>query len=162
MNPRPPFVMHLIRLSAAWLVLLSAAWGQEVELVRVWTGHRAAESFTRISEYFTGEENTGGQTVLRTDPAQRTGYYWLIRTSTSARMAEVRVEISVVETSSLSPSVSEWLVDLPEGNHVTLAGLTGTAWQQPGTQPVAWRLRLLSPDGRELAREQSFLWTGPE
>ncbi len=154
--------MRIIRLSAAWLVLLSSAWGQEVELVRVWTGHRAAESFTRISEYFTGEENTGGQTVLRTDPAERTGFYWLIRTSASAPIANARVEISTVGTDFNAPSVSEWLVDLPAGSRVTLAGLTGTPWQQPRAQPVAWRLRLLSSDGRELAREQSFLWTEPE
>ncbi len=148
----------------AWHLLLPLALAlplaaAEATLVRVWSGHRTAESFERISEYFTGQENPGNQTIVRTQPGHRAGYYWLMRTACPAPVTAARIELAVTQPGTEAPVIYTLTTDLPAGSHVTLAGLTGSDWPDAGSQPTAWRLRILAPDGTTLAREQSFLWT---
>ncbi len=152
--------MRSVRLFLLALIPTVALTASEVTLVRVWTGPRTADSFERISEYFSGEENTGGQTVLRTQPAERAGYYWLIRTRT-AGPTEARIELAVLIAGSPTPRVVTVPTRLPSGSHATLVGLTGEDWPTLDARPVAWKLRVLDPAGRELAAEQSFLWAAP-
>lgn len=153
--------MRFARFLFPALVLLApaATLAAELELVRVWSGPRTAESFERISEYFDGQENTSGQTVLRSQPAQRAGYYWLIRTRTADATAAT-VELAVLAPGESTARLYTFATRLPGASHVTMAGLTGADWPDIKARPVAWRLRVLGPDGRELAAEQSFLWTG--
>ncbi|GAB1488928.1 hypothetical protein MASR2M8_13760 [Opitutaceae bacterium] len=147
---------------SVWLFLLTlfstaALLGSDVTLVRVWTGPRTAESFERISEYFSGKENTGGQTILRTQTASRAGYYWLIRTQTRAA-TDARIELSVLVPGSHTPRVITLPTRLPTGSHATMVGLTGDDWPQLEARPVAWKLRVLDAAGNVLATEESFLW----
>jgi hypothetical protein len=58
--------------------------GGNIEVVRVWPEYRTAESFDRISEYFTGRENPGNQIILRTRPESRAGFYFFTRLKTPA------------------------------------------------------------------------------
>ena len=77
--------MQLPRMRLPFIVvgLLLAAFAPlhaaEVELARVWPGWRDAESFERVSEFFTGKENAGKQVILRSRPETRGGYYFLVR-----------------------------------------------------------------------------------
>ena len=67
-----------MRLALTLALLLGSAGlvrAAEVEFVRVWPGWRDSQSFERISEYFTGQENTGSQVVLRSHPEIRPGFY---------------------------------------------------------------------------------------
>jgi len=149
--------MQFARLFLLALIPAAGLLASDVALVRVWTGPRTADSFERISEYFTGEENPGGQTVLRTQPTARAGYYWLVRTRTDAT-TEARIELSVLTAGSPAPMVHALATRLPRGSHVTLVGLTGDDWPDLDARPVAWKLRVLDANGRELATEESFLW----
>ncbi len=150
---------------SAWLlaVVLSCApalsAASSVELVRVWPGPRTAESFERISEYFTGRENTGGQTVVRTQAGQRAGFYWLVRTRCSVAQPGAVIELAVTYPGTEAPKIYALKVDLPAGRHVTLAGLTGADWPDLEQEPVTWQLRILAADGTELARDASHLWS---
>ena len=172
-------------------------------ITRVWPDYRAADTFDRISEYFTGAENTGGQIVMRTHPETRAGYYFFTRlkvetppaaasaaspataaastttaaasTATSAASAttaaasapaaitDAQVEISVILPDS--PDVKTYRLRVPvalrAGTVLLNPGLTGADWPWPDakTHPVAWRLRLLTAAGAELASRQSYLWS---
>lgn len=127
--------------------------------MRVWPGYRTAESFDRISEYLTGGENTGGQTVLRSQPAQRDGFYFLVRLkNASGAIAGASVELSVITPASATPRVLTFAADLPGGQHVFDCGLTGTDWPDANAHPVAWKIVIRAPGGAELASTQSFLW----
>lgn len=161
---RPVPVIFLICLP----LLAIAATGQNtshasVEVVRLWPGHRTAASFDRISEYFTGEENTGGQAVLRTQAKERAGYYFLLRVKNAAPLAGARVELELITDAEPRPKIHAFtLASLPAGNQVLNLGVTGADWPGgPDAHPVAWRLRLFAPDGRVLVSEQSFLWGRP-
>jgi hypothetical protein len=136
---------------------LSAA---EVTFIRIWPAWRDAESFVRISEYFGGGENSGRQTVLRTQAEQRSGFYYLVRTNNSgAALADARFELKVIKPDSPAARTYTFSTAVPANAHVFNLGLTGADWPGKDTQPVAWQLRLLAADGRELGVSQSFLWS---
>jgi hypothetical protein len=141
----------------------TSARAAEVTFVRVWPGYRTAESFERISEYLTGQENTSGQTVLRSQPAQHDGFYFLVRLkNASAAIAGAGMELSVITPASATPRTLNFTADLPAGQHVFECGLTGADWPDIAAHPVAWKIVIRAPGGAELASTQSFLWSKPD
>ncbi len=144
------------------LFAVSAAGAAEVDFVRIWPAWRESDSFVRISEYFGGTENTGRQTILRTQSGERRGFYFLARTDNrDAARAGARFELKVILPDSPHPRVHLFPATIPTGRHTFNLGLTGEDWPDAKTQPVAWQLRLLTADDRELAVQQSFLWEKP-
>ncbi len=142
------------------LMLAPALSASELSIVRVFPGWRSAASFKRISEYLTGRENTGGETILRTDPAQRAGYYFMVRLDTPGAPLKVQFKLQLVSPTSAVPQ--EIVFDGEATSGVTQLGLTGPEWQDAKSQPVAWHLQVLAAnDGRLLAAEKSYLWDKP-
>lgn len=134
----------------------------DVEFVRVWPGWRDAESFERISEYFTGQERTGDRVVLRTQSTARAGFYFLVRVANHAQSHPgAKFALHVITPASPDPKTYTFPADLPERSTVFHLGLTGADWAGPDVHPVAWKLDLLSADDRTLASAQSFLWSKP-
>jgi len=133
----------------------------EVELIRVWPAWRTAESFDRISEYFTDEENPGRHPILRTQPAARAGYYFLIRAKAAAAHPDAKFVLQIITPASPDPTTHTFPAALTPGQTVCELGLTGTDWPDRKQHPVAWRLALVAADGTELAKRESFLWATP-
>jgi len=150
-----------MRLLALFLALATLASAAEVRVVRVFTGWRDAASFKRISEYFTGRENTGGQIVLRTQPAARGGYYFLVRTDNDGPARDIRFRLEVVTPGATQPRNFEFAAPLPAGNAVYQLGLTGADWAASTISPMAWKLELVDAAGQALATEKSYLWEKP-
>jgi hypothetical protein len=142
------------------IAIASAASAADVKFVRVWPDYRTADSFTRVGEYFGGKEHTP-ELLVRSQPAARDGFYFLARFKSSEALPGAILAIETVQPGSDVPSVHFLSVDLPRGSRAILAGLTGNDWPSAQVKPTAWRLRLLSASGAELARQQSFLWTLP-
>ncbi len=150
-------VSLLLLIFSALASVLTAA---EVTFVRIWPAWRESASFERISEFFGGKENTGRQTVVRTQASQRSGFYFLVRTDNpGAALAEARFELKVIKPDSPEARTYLFAAAVPAGGHVFNLGLTGADWPDQDTQPVAWQLRLLAADGRELGSGHSFLWS---
>lgn len=143
------------------LTLLAPTLWAQVELVRVWPGYRSAESFVGIGEYFGRPEDTGGRIIRRSQPAERGGYYWLIRLRTP-QAQEAEVQIEVVRPGRTEPERHRLAAPLPAGRPVLLVGLTGADWPDAEERPLAWRIQILDSQGRPLAGEQSFLWSRPD
>jgi hypothetical protein len=150
-----------MRVLALFLALVTAASAAEVRVVRVFTGWRDADSFKRISEYFTGRENTGGEIVLRTQPAARGGYYFLVRTDNDGPARDVRFKLQLVTPGSTQPHAFEFSAAMPAGNQVFELGLTGADWPGKTVSPMAWKLELVDAAGATLATEKSYLWEKP-
>ncbi|MES1167393.1 MAG: hypothetical protein ABUL68_05260 [Pseudomonadota bacterium] len=156
---RFPFSVLLVSLLGTAVTVPAA----EVGGVRVWPGYRTADSFDRIGLYFNGGENPPGETIVRTRPAVRAGYYFLVRLDNpAAAMAGASFELSVVTPASPAPQVFAFKADLPAGSHAFDLGLTGADWPGPKAAAVAWLLTVRAPDGSELAHQQSFLWARPD
>ncbi len=157
---------HLLILAAASIALAVpsealAKEGADLTIVRTFTGWRDAASFKRISEYFDGKENTGKETVLRTHPEQRTGYYFLIRLANPGAAQKVRFQLQLFEQGASALRTVNFPAELKSGSEVFQLGLTGPEWQDAKSQPVAWHLQVLGDDGRVLASEKSYLWEKP-
>lgn len=138
-----------------------AASRGDVRVVRVFSGWREAASFKRISEYFTGRENTGGDVVLRTQPAARGGYYFLVRTDNDGPARDVRFHLEVVTEDATQPRRFEFAAALPAGKQVYQLGLTGADWGASTLSPMAWKLEIVDAAGAVLATEKSYLWEKP-
>jgi hypothetical protein len=155
-------MLRSVRLALALLAAPLAATAAEVELVRIWPSWRDAATWDSIPEYFGGTETHGTQIVLRTQPATRDGFYFLVRTAATAAQPTVRFEIDVVRPDSPDSKRHVFNARLPGGESVFQLGLTGTDW--PGgkrAQPVAWRITVRGADNAVLAEHKSFLWEQP-
>lgn len=152
-----------MRFALIFALLTSLAHAADVEFTRIWPAWRDTASFVRISEYFGGKENSGRQTMLRTRPDNRDGYYFLTRVKNDGgAKPEVRFVLEIITPASPVPKTYTFPAELPARSHVFNLGLTGDDWAGEDVHPVAWRLRLLTADDRELAAEQSFLWRMPD
>ncbi len=137
---------------------LASASASDVSIVRVFTGWRDAASFKRISEYFNGRENTGGQAVLRTHPEERGGYYFLVRVVHRGAPIEAKIVLQVVMPGGDRPPSFTFPAAISGKNTVFNIGLTGADWPGPKVNPVAWKLDVLDASGTLLATEKSYLW----
>jgi hypothetical protein len=143
------------------VVSVTVAHAAEVEFTRVWPAWRNAESFDRISEYFSGRENTSGHTLLRTHAEARAGYYFLVRLKNGATApAGAKFVLNLITPDAPEAKTFTFPVGAATGGVFDL-GLTGADWAEKKIHPVAWKLELLGADGHALAGAQSFLWALP-
>ncbi len=160
MNFRPLLILVAAMTTAALPSVASAKEG-DLTIVRVFTGWRDAASFKHISEYFSGTESTRGETMLRSQPDQRGGYYFLVRTANPGAPLAVKVNLLLSMPGEPKPRTHTFAAELPTGSAVLNLGLTGADWPDAKTNPVAWKLDVLAADGRVLASEKSYLWEKP-
>lgn len=158
----PSVPIRAIRGGLLFLLLgLACAPAADLTLVRVHSGWRDAASFKRISEYFDGKENTGGEALLRTHPDQRGGYYFLVRIANPGAPRAVTARLQVITDASAKPRGFTFTPELRAGDTVFHLGLTGPDWPDAKADPVAWKLEFLDADGRVLVSGQSYLWEKP-
>lgn len=139
------------------------ALAAEVEFVRVWPAWRDAESFDRITEYFTGQEDSGRETFLRTTPDARAGFYYLVRVANHAsEFAGATFVLQLIRPDSTEPKTYTFPATITAGEPVFELGLTGPDFPNKKFRPVAWKLELRAADQRVLASQQSFLWAKPD
>lgn len=159
--PRSILIVALLGLSACATPKRHAT-PAEVRFIRVWPQWREAYEFKRISEYFNGRENPGSLVIRRSQPVNRTGYYFLARVShPHVSLMGARFVLHIITPRSPDPLTFVFPADVGPGEQVFDLGLTGSDWPHRGEHPVAWRLELRAPDGHELAWYQSFMWQMP-
>ena len=142
-------------------LLAATASASDLKIVRVFTNWREASSFKRISEYFDGKENTGGELMLRTHPEERSGCYFLLRVANRGSAVTIKLQLQLIAPTSAKPVFYSFPVDLKSGDTVINVGLTGPDWPDKKANPVAWKIDLLGADGKSLASNVSYLWEKP-
>ncbi len=132
--------------------------GTPIALNSIIIQEKKEKDFKRLSEYFTYEENTGGNAIARSDPANRDGIYFILNIEIAATIPSG----SVATLRYFCPHKTGELVQtwtLPEffGTPTSeiMLGLT--------TKPVpegilAWHIEIVSPEGEKLIERSSFLW----
>jgi hypothetical protein len=150
-----------LRIILGLLALTVAASASEITIVRTLPEWRSAASFKRVSEYFTGKENPSGTTILRTHPEQRSGFYFLVRAINPGATTATKINLQLVTPSEGKPKTYTFESTLEAGKNIFNIGLTGEDWIDPRANPVAWKIEFLSPDGRVLASDLSYLWENP-
>lgn len=159
-----PSDMRALLFSLLVLATTTLSQAAELTIVRVWPGYRTAESFENISEYFGKNEEPAAQHILRSQPGERAGYYFLVRLKNKgADLAAARFELQLVTPFAAAPRTYTFDSSIPEGSHAFHLGLTGNDWPgKPKEESIAWKLRVLSSDGTELVQTQSYLWALPD
>jgi len=155
MNRRALFLLLSLGI---WTYPLSLS---AAEVVRVWPGYRTADSFETIGEFFGREESTGGRTVLRSKPDERTGFYFLTRLRKAEAALGATVYLDVIFPDTHLARRFTFPFDLKKGQSVLNVGLTGSDWPGERVRPLAWRLSVQKADGTPLASSESFLWAQP-
>ncbi len=143
-------------------LLLPALAAAEVGIVRVQPSWREATSFKRISEYFTGHENTGGEIVARSHPEARGGYYFLVRLTNPDAARATKFVLSYFLPGENKARTQTFDVALPAGKPVVELGVTGADWPSAKTEAVAWKIEVLDvAQGLVLSSAKSYLWEKP-
>jgi hypothetical protein len=152
------------RLYASLLLLTACASHPKetgLHFERVWLTWHDADSFESFYEYRTGDELVGKWTILRSEPYDRTGLYFEIRTVNPGPPRDAKIVIRVISPDSIDPRVFTFPIQVPAKSRLFVVGLTGTDWPMIRVVPVAWDVELQAPDGTVLAKKVSFLWEKP-
>lgn len=147
--------------AALLLFALPALLPAAVDIVRVWPAYRDADSFRRISEYLGGREGSGREIVLRSQAADRSGYYFLTRVKSDLALEDTNLVVEVVLPGNPAVRTFTFPAAIASGAKVYQLGLTGTDWPAKNIRPAAWRVTARGADGAILAELASFLWSGP-
>lgn len=125
------------------------------------------DDFKRISEYFTDEESTGSNRVVRSDPETRDGLYLVVALRLFGEIPEGSVA-TLRYFRPDKPGEQTQTFTLPAfmgtpARELRL-GLTGEAWPKSleRERPTAWKLTVVSPSGELMLCRRSFLWRLPE
>lgn len=137
---------------------------KQVEIDNVVWYYKPEQAFKRIGEYFDGVERSGRKVIIRSDPESREGLYFITRISEFAEdmPANCSFEVEIIRPDMKQP-VSK-IFPFPENcksHREFWLGFTGDDVPADEEAPVAWRVRLRSPDGTVVATRNSFLWSKP-
>ena len=153
--------MLLRSVAALFLFALPALLPGAVDIVRVWPAYRDADSFRRISEYIGGRESSGREIVLRSQAADRSGYYFLTRVKSDVALEGANLVVDVVLPGNPAVRTFTFPAPIASGAKVYQLGVTGTDWPAKNIRPAAWRVTARAADGAILAELASFLWSDP-
>lgn len=166
-SPKRPRLLTSLALLCAVLAtgLLPNAVIARPEIARLWTGFREARSFVRLSELFTGKENPGKRVILRSQPGERTGFYYIVRLVDRDRhpVPDGTVVLHVIPPDGDEPHVYRFPFK-GDGRHKLRldVGLTGKDWPYDREQlPLAWKIEILDATGALIDSRESFLWSRP-
>lgn len=153
------FLLPLLTL----LLLVPAAAKESPIILSVAVDFLPAEHFARLSEAFTGHEDTGSHSIVRSHPETRAGLYFILEIAPGLAHlpAGSQARLSWVTAAAPEPRENTFLLPpSPARGRDLYLGLTGPDWPAgPGApHPVAWKIALLDPSGATLAEHRSFLW----
>ena len=118
--------------------------------------------FKRIPEFFTGKEFSGWKVYCRTNPADREGFYFVVKVTGDVPQSSADCHWLLEWITPLDPTAQQKKVSLPAQNILgkeVFIGLTGSDWPDPSVQPIAWSLSLVDSKEGILGKSQSFLWS---
>ena len=134
----------------------------DISFLRVWPVWHTADSFQSYYEYHTGRELVGKWIVLRSQPDERTGLYFLVRVKNpGAAVRGANFVVRVITPDATETKVYNFPANVKAGSWLYEIGLTGKDWAVDHSHPVAWDVELQSPDGNLLAKKASVLWEKP-
>lgn len=142
-------------------VYASDTGSNSVEIEYVAWYYKGENAFKRIAEYFGYGEQTGNKVLLRTQPGERAGLYFVLHLSDPADTLPGGSKFILSAVFPDSPSEKDFSFPLPESHTdycVVWLGLTGKDVPMDEEAPVAWRIQITDGLGTILAEKASFLW----
>lgn len=122
-------------------------------------------NFQHIAENFTGNEDLGEAAVVRTDPANRDGMYFVLQLSRYVKNIPIGSQVLIQYTRSDNPQVTSKtmpLADINKNGSYLYVGITGADWPNPNATVTAWKVTLMDPEGNLIVEKKSFTWNQPK
>ena len=146
-----------------FFVLLTVASppNPEIEIKLVQPRYFQEDDFKRIPEYLTGKEFSGRRLIVRTQPAQRAGLYFILTLSRSAAALPNDTKVRIELLLEGEPRPKSFTLEIPKKRPFTrdlFMGLTGSHWPHPDIRPLAWNVSLVGPSDEIIDQKESFLW----
>lgn len=154
-----------ILLAFAFLGLHAASPVAKIHIFTVDVQYLTAENFKHIAETITGDEDMGEAGVVRTDPENRDGMYFVLQLSRYVKHIPQGGQVTVQYTSSSNPQVTSKtlpLSNLNKNGSYLYVGITGPDWPNPDASITAWKVTLQDSDGNPIAEKKSFTWNQPK
>jgi hypothetical protein len=134
-----------------------------LRFLRVWPLWLTADSFQSYYEYHTGRELIGKWIVMRSQPEERTGLYFLARVDNRRAIERgATFVVRVISPDDPQTRVFNFPATIKAGSWLYEIGLTGKDWALGHVYPVAWDVELQTADGAVAAKTASFLWEKPK
>ena len=132
------------------------------KIVEIVPRYIETKAFKRISEYMTGKENPGRRVIIRTNPKQRDGYYFILLLNHNVRKlppdAYIQGEFYTSKSLDRQTHRFDFPLILPDTREIFI-GLTGDDWPQEDEIPSAWHFTIKNSRGEILAQKKSYLWS---
>ncbi len=149
-------------LAAIALLAAASCPAADISFLRVWPTWRTADSFQSFYEYHTGRELLGKWIVMRSQPDERTGVYFLVRVKNQGALERgANFVVRVISPDAPETKVYNFPASIKAGSWLYEIGLTGKDWGMGRVHPVAWDVELQTADGTVVAKRASFLWEKP-
>ena len=159
------FVGSQLRADHALLVALLLATttvAGALEILDAYPKYMEARSFARISEFFSGVENTSNRVIARSRPEERSGLYFVItldgKTDRRFLGATTQVQLIVPDEAETRLYSIDLPIEYPKSREL-LVGITGADWPDSETVPLAWKITLFDAHDEILAQKESYLWS---
>jgi len=153
------FFSSIILIYGRYPILDQRIHGGPLCIESVLVKHYCANDFFAISEFFTGRENTGGDTILRTDDLQRAGLYLVVNLNKPvcelAEDAELVFQYVVSDCKNIKKKGFE-LKPKAGSSPWLFVGVTGADYHGRDQSFLAWSLEIYS-NGERVSQE-SYLW----
>ena len=156
------FHQSMKKISTLFLIALClmAPGIQAIEVI--YSKHRTADSFKRISEHLSGKENPGRYRIARSDTSRRDGHYVSMRIeNTDTPELYQAVKIYYVRPGTTKVETATMQLEGKARKHL-LVGLTDEFWETGDNIPVAWKIEFLDTSGQVIGQAESFLWSPRE
>ena len=142
-------------------ISIETAFSSEVKILNVYRELIPKDTFVRISEYFTGKENPGYRVIVRTQPQEYGGYYFILQLNKKINdlpsNTRVRLEIALAGKAE-STSYTFPIPYNKKAEKEIFVGITGQDWVYEPTDLIAWKITLIDAEEKILIEKPSFLW----
>ena len=133
--------------------------GVDASMIRI--RHHSEDDFTRIREFFTGDEFTGNKLILRSTDKRKGLYLYIPIESKNDSLQNAQiVEISIID--SRNPFPRKFQFAMPPNfkkKKSLLLGITGKDWNEKVMDLIAWKVVITDSLKKNLLVSQSFLWS---
>ena len=147
--------------SIAAILLTFPTPAYATEILHVHSKFIEEKDFQHISEYFSGEENTGRRIITRSQSDARSGMYFIITLDRNSRQLASGSIIELQLITPHEPDIRTFRLPFPENaprSREIFAGITGHDWPDKDASVLAWKITLYGAHKNALAQKESYLW----
>ena len=116
--------------------------------------------FVRLSEFFTGRENTGNFTILRSQKRRSGLYFYVPLEESKIKVEKIHsFKLSIIDSRNLTSRNFKFQMSRKgKRQKRILLGITGDDWDEKDDRLIAWEIKILGENDKDFQVAMSSLW----